>query len=110
MPELPEVETVRRGLVPAMEGQVFAQIEQRRPDLRWPLPERFPERLAGAHVERLRRRAKFILADLSTGETLILHLGMSGRVLVSGIPTAEFHHPTGGDGKHDHVVVFDQVG
>lgn len=105
MPELPEVETVRRGLAPSMEGRVIIRAEQRRPDLRWPLPERFAERLTGRRVLRLGRRAKYILADLDGGETLIVHLGMSGRMLVSGGMLGEFVHPAGGDGKHDHVVL-----
>lgn len=109
MPELPEVETVRRGLVPVMEGQVIVRAEVRRPDLRWPLPERMAGRLAGARVERLRRRSKYILADLSTGETLILHLGMSGRVLISTPESAQdrpgaFLHHQPSSAKHDHVV------
>mmetsp|Transcript_23314 Transcript_23314/g.40507 ORF Transcript_23314/g.40507 Transcript_23314/m.40507 type:complete len:81 (-) Transcript_23314:9-251(-) len=79
MPELPEVETVRRGLSPAMEGVVIARADVNRPDLRWPFPERMAERLTGQTVLRLRRRSKYILADLSSGETLLVHLGMSGR-------------------------------
>lgn len=104
MPELPEVETVRRGLLPAMEGRRITLAEQNRPDLRWPLPDRFAERLTGQRILRLGRRSKYILADLESGETLIIHLGMSGRMLISGAPSAEFHHETGGTGKHDHVV------
>ena len=105
MPELPEVETVRRGLSPAMEGRTILRAEQRRPDLRWPLPERFAERLTGRRVLRLGRRAKYILADLDGGETLIVHLGMSGRMLVSGGMLGAFVHVHGGDGKHDHVIL-----
>lgn len=90
MPELPEVETVRRGLVPVMEGCVIARALVNRPDLRWPFPERMAERLTGARVLGLRRRSKYILADLSTGETLLIHLGMSGRMLISA-PSAP--HP-----------------
>ena len=104
MPELPEVETVRRGLLPVMEGAVIAKADVRRPDLRWPFPERMAERLTGRKVLRLRRRAKFILADLSEGETLILHLGMSGRMLISGDPLGRFHHDHPAPEKHDHVV------
>ncbi len=105
MPELPEVETVRRGLAPVMEGQVIARAEVNRPDLRWPFPERMAERLAGQRVERLRRRSKYILADLSGGETLLIHLGMSGRMTVSGDPSGRFtrDHPVAQ--KHDHVVL-----
>lgn len=105
MPELPEVETVRRGLEPVMTGVRIAQAEVRRPDLRWPLPERMAERLTGADVLRLRRRSKYILADLSIGESLLVHLGMSGRMLVSGVMLGEFHHDHPAPAKHDHVVL-----
>ena len=104
MPELPEVETVRRGLLPAMEGAIIARADVNRPDLRWPLPERMAQRLTGARVTALRRRSKYILADLSTGETLIIHLGMSGRILISGDPLGQFHHEHPAPEKHDHVV------
>jgi formamidopyrimidine-DNA glycosylase len=109
MPELPEVETVRTGLAPVMEGQVIARATVNRPDLRWPFPERMAERLTGARIERLRRRSKYILADLDRGETLLIHLGMSGRMTVSGDPLGRFvrdHPPVE---KHDHVV-FDMAG
>jgi formamidopyrimidine-DNA glycosylase len=105
LPELPEVETVRRGLAPVMEGQVIARAELRRDGLRWPFPERMAARLTGARVERLRRRSKYILADLSTGETLLIHLGMSGRMLISGTPLGKFHHDHPAPEKHDHVVL-----
>ncbi|MBI1169848.1 bifunctional DNA-formamidopyrimidine glycosylase/DNA-(apurinic or apyrimidinic site) lyase [bacterium] len=105
MPELPEVETVRRGLLPVMEGQQIAAAEVNRPDLRFPLPERMAERLTGQRVETLRRRSKYILADLSSGETLLIHLGMSGRMLISGTILGEFHHPHPVPQKHDHVVL-----
>ena len=105
MPELPEVETVRRGLLPVMEGQVIRHADVRRPDLRWPLPVRMAERLTGQRVLALRRRSKFILADLSGGETLIVHLGMSGRVLISGDLQGQFHHDHPPVQKHDHVVL-----
>ena len=82
MPELPEVETVRRGLVPTFVGGLVARVEARRPDLRFPLPERFVERLEGRRVLDLRRRAKYLLADLDSGETLVMHLGMSGSFRV----------------------------
>ena len=91
MPELPEVETVMRGLMPSMEGAVIAKAQINRPDLRWPFPERMSERLTGQRVERLRRRSKYILADLASGETLLIHLGMSGRMLVSGDPCGSGH-------------------
>lgn len=105
MPELPEVETVRRGLLGAMERQVIKLADIRRPDLRWPFPENMAKRLTGATVNQLRRRSKFILADLSTGETLIIHLGMSGRILISGDPTAQYYQPHRILQKHDHVVL-----
>jgi formamidopyrimidine-DNA glycosylase len=105
VPELPEVETVRRGLAPVMEGQRIAAADIRRPNLRWPLPERMADRLTGQRVERLRRRSKYILADLSSGETLLIHLGMSGRMLVSGAMLGEFHHHHPAPAKHDHVVL-----
>ncbi|MGR3634523.1 MAG: bifunctional DNA-formamidopyrimidine glycosylase/DNA-(apurinic or apyrimidinic site) lyase [Shimia sp.] len=104
MPELPEVETVRRGLAPAMEGAIFAQAHVNRPDLRWPFPDRMAERLTGAKVTQLRRRSKYILADLDTGETLLVHLGMSGRMTVSGDPLGQFVHDHPPTQKHDHVV------
>ncbi|PZQ97591.1 MAG: DNA-formamidopyrimidine glycosylase [Cereibacter sphaeroides] len=110
MPELPEVETVRRGLEPVMAGQVIALAETHRPDLRWPFPERMAQRLTGQRVERLRRRSKYILADLSSGETLLIHLGMSGRMLISGTPTGVFHHDHPLPQKHDHVVLTMQGG
>ncbi|MCL7465251.1 bifunctional DNA-formamidopyrimidine glycosylase/DNA-(apurinic or apyrimidinic site) lyase [Phaeovulum sp. NW3] len=105
MPELPEVETVRRGLLPAMEGAMIERAEVNRPDLRWPLPERMAERLTGARVDRLRRRSKYILADLDTGESLLIHLGMSGRMLVSGVMLGGFHLDHPAPQKHDHVVL-----
>jgi formamidopyrimidine-DNA glycosylase len=105
MPELPEVETVRRGLEPVLSGHVIAQARANRPDLRWPLPERFAERLEGRRVEALRRRSKYLLADLSSGETLLVHLGMSGRMLVSGQALGQFHHEHPAPEKHDHVVL-----
>ncbi|MEL7263055.1 MAG: bifunctional DNA-formamidopyrimidine glycosylase/DNA-(apurinic or apyrimidinic site) lyase [Pseudomonadota bacterium] len=105
MPELPEVETVRRGLTPAMEGAVIAQADVNRPDLRWPFPADMAARLTGARVERLRRRSKYILVDLDTGETLLIHLGMSGRMLISGDPLGQFVHDHPAPEKHDHVVL-----
>lgn len=104
MPELPEVETVRRGLAPVMEGAVITRTDVNRPDLRWPFPERMAERLTGQRVERLRRRSKYVLADLSSGETLLIHLGMSGRMLISGDPLGKFVHEHPAAEKHDHVV------
>jgi len=108
MPELPEVETVRRGLEAALVGASFARVEQRRPDLRFPFPERFAARLENRTVTSLGRRAKYLVADLSSGEVLVMHLGMSGRFLVrkegrSSMP-GEFHREHGGESAHDHVV------
>ncbi|MCB1337761.1 MAG: bifunctional DNA-formamidopyrimidine glycosylase/DNA-(apurinic or apyrimidinic site) lyase [Maritimibacter sp.] len=109
MPELPEVETVRAGLAPVMEGQVIARAELRRDGLRWPFPQGMAARLTGARVERLRRRSKYILADLATGETLLIHLGMSGRMQISGTTLGQFHHHHPSPERHDHVV-FDIEG
>ncbi|WP_439120938.1 bifunctional DNA-formamidopyrimidine glycosylase/DNA-(apurinic or apyrimidinic site) lyase [Marivita sp.] len=104
MPELPEVETVRRGLAPAMEGFVIARAQVNRPDLRWPFPPNMADRLTGKRVLQLRRRSKYILADLDSGETALIHLGMSGRMLVSGDPLGQFVHSHPAPEKHDHVV------
>jgi formamidopyrimidine-DNA glycosylase len=108
MPELPEVETVRRGLAPAMEGARFAKVEARRRDLRWPLPKDFAKRLEGHTVEGLGRRAKYLLADLSSGDVLIMHLGMSGSFRVSHDGSegkiARYHHEKSKSVTHDHVV------
>ncbi|MCF1710644.1 bifunctional DNA-formamidopyrimidine glycosylase/DNA-(apurinic or apyrimidinic site) lyase [Tabrizicola sp. J26] len=105
MPELPEVETVRRGLEPVMTGHTIARADVRRPDLRFPLPAQMAERLTGKRIDGLRRRSKYILADLSSGETLLIHLGMSGRMLVSGTMIGDFHHDHPAPEKHDHVVL-----
>jgi formamidopyrimidine-DNA glycosylase len=104
MPELPEVETVRRGLLPHLVGVRLAHVEQRRPDLRFPFPERFAERLTGATVNALERRAKYLRARLDTGETLVCHLGMTGRFLVEDEAPGRFVHAAGDDPKHTHVV------
>jgi formamidopyrimidine-DNA glycosylase len=107
MPELPEVETVRRGLALHLEGARLTRVVQNRPDLRFPLPEDFVHRLTGATVERLERRAKYLLAALDTGETLVVHLGMTGRFTIEapdpGKP-GRLHHEAGEDPKHTHVV------
>jgi len=110
MPELPEVETVCRGLAPVMEGVVIARAEVNRPDLRWPFPENMAARLTGQKVLGLRRRSKYILVDLTSGETLLIHLGMSGRMLISGDQMGRFvqNHPA--REKHDHVVIHMQNG
>lgn len=104
MPELPEVETVRRGLAPVMEGARFARVEVRRGDLRWPLPKDFAKRLTGATVTGLGRRAKYLLADLSTGDVLIMHLGMSGSFRIEGEIPGVFHHDRSKLAAHDHIV------
>lgn len=88
-----------------MEGQVIAHAQVNRPDLRWKLPENMAARLTGKRVTALRRRSKYILADLDSGETLIIHLGMSGRMLISGQKVGEFHHPHPTPEKHDHIVL-----
>ena len=105
MPELPEVETVRRGLENAMAGQVIASVEIHRPDLRWPFPERMAERLSGVTVIRFRRVGKYILADLTSGETLIIHLGMSGGFRVCPPPGSDPQPAETGRGRHDHVQI-----
>lgn len=110
MPELPEVETVRLGLAPVLEGRMLARVVQNRLDLRWPLPDRFAERLAGRRIDRLRRRSKYLLADLDGGETLIVHLGMSGRMLVEGALLGDFVHAAGRLPAHDHVIFMVEGG
>jgi formamidopyrimidine-DNA glycosylase len=105
LPELPEVETIRRGLEPVLAGRVIARAEVRRPDLRWPFPPRMAERLTGARVTGLRRRSKYLLVGLDRGETLIAHLGMSGRLLVSGAVLGGFFHGHPAPQKHDHVML-----
>ncbi|MGR3523180.1 bifunctional DNA-formamidopyrimidine glycosylase/DNA-(apurinic or apyrimidinic site) lyase [Paracoccus sp. (in: a-proteobacteria)] len=110
MPELPEVETVRRGLQPHLEGSRIARAEARRPDLRWPLPPDLVQVLTGARVITLRRRAKYLLADLDRGTTLLLHLGMSGRILVEGASQGDFHRDPAILPRHDHVVLTTGTG
>ncbi len=105
MPELPEVETVRRGLAPAMEGARFTCVEARRSDLRWPLPKDFAKRLQGQTVEGLGRRAKYLLADLSSGDVLLMHLGMSGSFRVGkDAKPGVYYHERSKSTAHDHVV------
>ena len=108
MPELPEVETVKRGLAPTLEGALILQLDQNRPDLRVPFPDQFADRLAGGRVTALSRRSKYLLADIDTGEVLVMHLGMSGSFRIaddedSSTP-GQFAHARSKDGKHDHVV------
>ncbi|QEE46186.1 bifunctional DNA-formamidopyrimidine glycosylase/DNA-(apurinic or apyrimidinic site) lyase [Rhizobium sp. WL3] len=108
MPELPEVETVRRGLAPTMEGATVQRLELRRPDLRFPLPRDFAARVEGHRIEALSRRAKYLLIDLDNGATIIAHLGMSGSFRIEAGAAAEtpgiFHHERSKDEKHDHVL------
>jgi formamidopyrimidine-DNA glycosylase len=108
MPELPEVETVRRGLQPVMEGAKIVKAEARRKDLRFPFQKDFTARLQGQTVTGLGRRAKYLMADLGSGDVLLMHLGMSGsfRILEQSEAKTpgEFHHPRGKDSAHDHVV------
>ncbi len=108
MPELPEVETVRLGLAPVMEGAVIDEATLRRPDLRWPFPQRFAKRLTGRRIVALGRRAKYLLADLDDGEILVMHLGMSGsfRIEADGGQkiAGRYYHPRSTLGAHDHVV------
>ena len=107
MPELPEVETVRRGLAPVLEGARIKRVELARPDLRFPFPRGFAKRLAGRRVAALRRRAKYLLAELDDGAVLLMHLGMSGSFRIGGPRAAggAAHYP-GREKRldHDHVV------
>ena len=107
MPELPEVETVRRGLQPVMEGSRIVKMEVRRKDLRFPFQKDFVARLDGQTVTGLGRRAKYLMADLASGDVLLMHLGMSGSFRVKNDEQSapgKFHHPRAKDGAHDHVV------
>ena len=112
MPELPEVETVRRGLEPAMVGASFRKVEQNRPDLRFPLPDRFATQLEGRRVVGLGRRAKYLLADLDDANVLVMHLGMSGSFRIetrgSSRKPGKFHHPRSAASAHNHIV-FDMT-
>ena len=105
MPELPEVETVRRGLAPVFENSAIARVELRRADLRFPFPTDFCARLANRRVVALRRRAKYLLGELAHGETLLMHLGMSGSFRVDeAAPVAESYYARSNHPAHDHVV------
>jgi formamidopyrimidine-DNA glycosylase len=105
---VPEVETVRRGLAPVMEGARFDDVEVRQPKLRWPLPKDFAQRLKGKTVAGLGRRAKYLLADLSSGDVLLVHLGMSGSFRIThgnaAHVTGRYYHERSKDEAHDHVV------
>ena len=117
MPELPEVETVRRGLEPVLAGARLTRAEARRPDLRFPFPNGFGQRLTGARIERLDRRAKYLLAPLDRGETLVMHLGMTGRFEIEGggqtsqpsVP-GDFALAAAPDPRHAHVVFETEAG
>jgi formamidopyrimidine-DNA glycosylase len=114
MPELPEVETVRRGLAPVMEGRRIKSVTLSRPNLRFSFPDQFSKRLQGARIEHMGRRAKYLVARLDTGEALIMHLGMSGSFRVELDPTSQtsasgdmnsvFYHPKSERKAHDHVI------
>lgn len=107
MPELPEVETVRRGLQPAMEGATIAAVSLARPDLRFPLPPDFARRITGRRIVSIGRRAKYLLIELEGGPVVITHLGMTGSFRVEDLETSQtpgsFHHPRSKDSRHDHV-------
>ncbi len=109
MPELPEVETVKRGLAPVMEGARISHVELRRKNLRFPFPENFDETLKGQKITSLGRRAKYLLVDLENDVTVIMHLGMSGSFRIevddnSQIPGV-FHHDRSKISAHDHVII-----
>lgn len=109
MPELPEVETVMRGLAPVLEGATIDAVAQNRPDLRFPFPENFAARLTGRRIRGLKRRAKYILADLDDETLLAIHLGMTGsfrieRAALSAMPGG-YYHEKSRDARHDHVVL-----
>ena len=105
MPELPEVETVLRGISPILEGNQIDYAQVNRPDLRRPFPNNLAKRLKNRKINFLHRRSKYILIDLSGGETLVIHLGMSGRIIMSQKVAGTFHHNTNHSQKHDHFVL-----
>jgi formamidopyrimidine-DNA glycosylase len=109
MPELPEVETVRRGLAPYMEGRRVRSLTLNRPDLRFPLPEGFRDRVEGCLIVRLSRRAKYLVMALENGFSIIAHLGMSGSFRIEDAVPGDFHHVRSKDQAHDHVI-FDLAG
>ncbi len=114
MPELPEVETVRRGLAPVLVGARIKRVIANRPDLRFPLPERFNDRLAGQTVLKLERRAKYLIAVLDGGNALVMHLGMTGRFAVEQncgrTALGEYVFASGADARHDHVEIYTASG
>lgn len=110
MPELPEVETVRRGLAPHVIGRRIVRVDQRRPDLRWPMPPDLVQILTGAMVTDLRRRSKYILMDLDREASMLLHLGMSGRIRIEGETPGLYHHDKTILPQHDHLVLTTDEG
>ena len=104
MPELPEVETIMRGISPFLEGATIQKIKLNRADLRWPFPKNFESRIKEAKVLNLKRRSKYILVGLSTGETLLIHLGMSGKILVSESKIGNYFYESSKRSYHDHVI------
>ena len=114
MPELPEVETVRGGLAPVLEGHRLTRVEARRPDLRFPLPQNFVQLLTGATILKLDRRAKYLLGRLDREDTLVMHLGMSGRFEIARPEGAsrpgQFHYAPDPDPKHAHIVFETEAG
>jgi len=114
LPELPEVETVRRGLEPVLSGACLSRVRANRPDLRFPLPDGFVQRLTGAKILRLDRRAKYLLAPLDRGDTLVMHLGMTGRFEIASpegtIRPGDFAREVRPDDKHAHVVFETEEG
>jgi len=114
MPELPEVETVRRGLAPVLDGARLVRVEARRPDLRFALPDGFVQRLTGARIGTMSRRAKYLLAPLDRGDVLVMHLGMSGRFEIASAKAkqrpGDFVYAPSADEKHAHVVFHTEHG
>ncbi|HRO04420.1 MAG TPA: bifunctional DNA-formamidopyrimidine glycosylase/DNA-(apurinic or apyrimidinic site) lyase, partial [Terricaulis sp.] len=112
MPELPEVETVRRGLAPALVGRRIKSARTKRADLRFPFPERFAARLSGRRVDALERRAKYLLARLDDGNVWVTHLGMTGRWSILGAKRqpGDFYYAEPPDPTHTHVVIETEEG
>ena len=106
MPELPEVETICRGMKLSMMDRTIKSVKIRRPDLRWPFPNNMKDRIAGKAISSITRRAKYILIGLDSLETIIIHLGMSGRILIDNKPSVGFLNNKKVFGKHDHVTVY----
>ena len=106
MPELPEVETVCRGMKSSMIGKIISLVEIKRDGLRWPFPDKMGDRITGQTVSNITRRAKYILVELASNETIIIHLGMSGRILIKDKPTAVFLDDKKISEKHDHIKFY----